>query len=55
LLYTLPRREAHRLLLKNPGMCIPIGSITDKKEGLRVLDAFGREIPVTKKGYTHFS
>lgn len=54
LLFTLPVHQAKKLFLREPDLCTPIGCITRKEEGLRVLDAFGRKIPLHGKGYTHF-
>ncbi len=55
LLFTLPAAQAHRLFVREPGVFTPIGCMTEQSEGIRVLDARGRVLKVTGKGYAHFS
>lgn len=54
LLFTLSRNEARRLLKKNPLHFKPIGEITDKRRGLRLVDKKGKENILQPKGFRHF-
>jgi thiamine-monophosphate kinase len=54
LLFTLSRNKAKRLLRNNPMHFKPIGEITDKIYGLRLIDKRGRQHKITPKGFRHF-
>jgi len=54
LLFTMPRRESAKLLKRAPIRFKPIGEITDKKYGLRLIDNLGREKDIRPKGFRHF-
>lgn len=54
LLFTLSSIKAKKLIKKNLGYFHPIGEITDKKYGLRLINRHGREKNIRDKGFTHF-
>jgi thiamine-monophosphate kinase len=54
LLFTMPRGEAIKLLAKKMGIFKPIGKITHKKCGLKLIDKKGKERPIPAKGFRHF-
>jgi len=54
LLFTLSRKEAKRLLAKDKGRFIAIGSIMPQKYGLRLIDGKGREKKISPRGFSHF-
>lgn len=58
LLFTLPVKEARRLIKKNLfGAKLPvtqIGEITEKRKGLRIVDRKGKETELKPKGFKHF-
>ncbi|MDD4981019.1 MAG: thiamine-phosphate kinase [Candidatus Omnitrophica bacterium] len=54
LLFTLTRNEARKLILKGPANFRPIGEITDKKYGFRLIDRRGRAKMVKPGGFRHF-
>ena len=54
LLFTMPRKEAGKLIALRPGVFHPIGHITDKKSGLRLIDRNCRERVIIPRGYKHF-
>lgn len=54
LLFTLSRDEARKLLLKRPTNFQPIGEITHKIYGLRLVDKQGRGKVIKPKGFQHF-
>jgi thiamine-monophosphate kinase len=54
LLFTMPRKEAGKLIALRPGVFHPIGYITDKKSGLRLIDRNCRERVIIPRGYKHF-
>ncbi|MDD5449616.1 MAG: thiamine-phosphate kinase [Candidatus Omnitrophica bacterium] len=58
LLFTMPPYEANRLLaLKNKLFNIPvtrIGTVTPRKQGIKIVDPFGARRELTPAGFTHF-
>lgn len=54
LLFTLPIKEARRLIAKKCNTFRPIGNITEKKWGLRLVDKNCQEITIQPKGFRHF-
>lgn len=54
LLFTLSRDEAKRLLLRGLTDFQPIGEITQKIYGLRLIDKKGREKIIKPQGFQHF-
>ena len=54
LAFTLSRKEANKLLLKKLNVFRPIGEITGKKLGLRLIDKKSRENILKPKGFRHF-
>lgn len=54
LLFTMSCKEAKRLMAKDPSHFRPIGEITEKKYGLKLVDKEGKEKAVSPKGFTHF-
>lgn len=54
LIFTLPRKEAQKLMAKKSNDFKPIGEIVDKKYGLRLIDTMGREKIVKPRGFKHF-
>ena len=54
LLFTMPLKEARRLMKKKLGIFKPIGKITAKLTGLILVDKFNREKIISPKGYRHF-
>lgn len=54
LLFTLSRKEAARLLQSGKYDFRPIGEILDKKNGLMLVDARGRQKNIPSKGFRHF-
>jgi thiamine-monophosphate kinase len=54
LLWTLPRNQAQKLLIKKLGNFSPIGEIISQKQGLRLIDKRGKEKPLAIKGFRHF-
>lgn len=53
LLFTVSPRQAKRILKRNYGF-FPIGEITDRIYGLKLVDRRGRVKPLEPKGYRHF-
>jgi thiamine-monophosphate kinase len=54
LLFTLPVREARKLTAKNYKLFQPIGHITQKQQGLRLIDRNCCEKKINPLGYKHF-
>ena len=54
LLFSLSQNEAKRLCTKRLTNFRPIGKITAKKHGLRLVDKIGKEKIVRPRGFTHF-
>lgn len=54
LLFTLSRSEAKRMLVKGRNNFKPIGEITDKGRGIKLVDKEGRERVLKPRGYRHF-
>lgn len=54
LLFTLARAQAKRLMKKNLYNFKPIGQITQKRYGLRIIDRKGKEKIIQSKGFAHF-
>lgn len=54
LLFTMSRAESKRLLAKGANDFRPIGEITDKRYGLRLVDKRGKEKIIKPKGFRHF-
>lgn len=54
LLFTLERRQARKLSKRGLADFKPIGEITDKKYGLRLVDKIGKEKIIKPKGFQHF-
>jgi len=54
LLFTMPRKEAGKLIALRSGVFHPIGHITEKKSGLRLIDRNCRERLIIPRGYKHF-
>jgi len=54
LLFTLPLKEARRLLKKKLAIFRPIGKIVDKKPGLVLIDTKNREKKIASRGFQHF-
>ncbi len=54
LLFTMPRREARKLLAKKLKIFKPIGEIVEKRFGLNLVGKSGGEKPLAEKGYRHF-
>ena len=54
LLFTMPRDQARRLLKQKPGEFHPIGRITDKKDGLQLVERCRVTRAPSTRGYTHF-
>lgn len=54
LLFTLSRKDAARLMRQKKYKFFPLGEILDKKYGLKLLDAKGREKKIQPEGYRHF-
>ncbi len=54
LLFTLPLKEARRLVAKKSGIFKPVGEIVGKKSGIKLIDKKGREKPLKIKGFCHF-
>jgi thiamine-monophosphate kinase len=54
LLFSLSQDEAERLCAKRLNLFKPIGEITAKKYGLRLVDKRGREKTLQPKGFKHF-
>jgi thiamine-monophosphate kinase len=54
LLFTMSRKEAGKLISLRTGIFHPIGHITGKKSGLRLIDRNCRERLIMPRGYKHF-
>jgi thiamine-monophosphate kinase len=54
LLFTMPRKEADRLLRRKISIFRPIGEITAAQAGLRLVDKKGKERNIKPKGFCHF-
>lgn len=54
LLFTMPKKEAERLLRKKPKFFKAIGEVKNKKYGLRLIDKNNRERIPNPKGFQHF-
>jgi thiamine-monophosphate kinase len=54
LLFTLPVKEARKLMAKNYNVFHPIGHIVEKKQGLRLIDKNCQERAIKPEGYKHF-
>lgn len=54
LIFTLPPKEAKKLIEKNPLRFKMIGEIVDKKYGVKLLDKNGIFNKLTHKGFQHF-
>ncbi|HTY46003.1 MAG TPA: thiamine-phosphate kinase [Patescibacteria group bacterium] len=54
LLFTVPPKDALKLLSKGQGKYYPIGFITGKDLGFRLAGANGRETDIKPEGYRHF-
>ena len=54
LLFTLPIKEARKLIRQKSGIFHPIGQITEQKLGLRLIDRNCRETLLKIKGFRHF-
>jgi thiamine-monophosphate kinase len=54
LLFTMPGDEARRLLKKRRGEFYPIGQITGRKDGLRLVERCRVTRAPSTRGYTHF-
>lgn len=53
LLFTLSRKEAEKILRRKSRFC-PIGEVTAKKSGLRMVDKKAREKSIVPGGFRHF-
>ncbi|MFA5144590.1 MAG: thiamine-phosphate kinase [Candidatus Omnitrophota bacterium] len=54
LLFTLSREEAKKILHKRSAIFKPIGGITDRRSGLRLVDKKNRERIIKPEGFRHF-
>lgn len=54
LIFTMPRNETKRLLARSKNNFNPIGEITDKRLGLRLVDKRGKEKIILPRGFRHF-
>lgn len=54
LLFTLPRRQAKRLIGKRLAAIRPIGEVTDAKFGLKLLSKNAKERKISAGGFRHF-
>ena len=54
LIFTLSRKEAKRLMQNKLNIFKPIGEITDKKSGFKLIDKSNKEKVIELKGYRHF-
>lgn len=54
LLFTLPRKEAKKLMKKNIKIFRVVGEITERRCGLMLLDRMGRAHQIRPKGFRHF-
>jgi len=54
LLFTMPKKQAKKLLMNNPFGFKPIGEIINKRLGLRLVDKNSNDKPIPLKGYRHF-
>lgn len=54
LLFTLPGKEAKKLLKRGQGIFRSIGKIVPKNQGFKLADTAGRQRPLVIKGYQHF-
>lgn len=54
LLFTMPERSAEKLLKIRPKDFTPIGRITDRRLGLRLIDKKNKEKSISLKGFRHF-
>lgn len=54
LLFTVPLLEAKKICRKKLSGFKPIGEVTDKKYGFRLVDKKGKEKIIKPKGYQHF-
>ena len=54
LLFTMPKKEAGRLLRNKGRFFKAIGEITDKRFGLKIITRDGKEKRLEPKGYQHF-
>jgi thiamine-monophosphate kinase len=54
LLFTMPLKDARKLMKKGLGTFNPIGRVTGKRPGLILVDKFNKEKHISPKGYRHF-
>ncbi|MDD5155756.1 MAG: thiamine-phosphate kinase [Candidatus Omnitrophica bacterium] len=54
LLFTMPIKEARKMLASDRDIFHPIGHITEKRRGLRLIDKDLREKTLAPRGYKHF-
>ncbi len=54
LLFTMPRTEAKKLLVRKMDIFKPVGEITHKKCGLKLIDRKGKEKALPARGFRHF-
>jgi len=54
LLFTLPIKEARKLMARKPKIFHPIGHITERKLELRLVDKNCQEKIIKPQGYKHF-
>ena len=54
LLFTMPLKDARKLMKKGLFDFNPIGRVTDKHSGLILVDKFNKEKHISPKGYRHF-
>jgi len=54
LLFTMPLKEARKLSAKRMDIFKPFGEITEKKNGIKLIDKKGRERTLKVKGFRHF-
>ena len=54
LLFTLPPKDARKIIHNKLAYFKPIGEITDKKQGLTLIDKNNKQITIKHKGFRHF-
>jgi thiamine-monophosphate kinase len=54
LLFTVSAQDGRKILKNRPARFFLVGTITEKKYGLKLIDKNGRERPLKSAGYRHF-
>ncbi|RJP28167.1 MAG: thiamine-monophosphate kinase [Candidatus Omnitrophota bacterium] len=55
LLFSLPKKQAAKLIMERKYKFTPIGEVVDKKKGLKLIGPSGREMDICRfSGYRHF-